>query len=93
MVNVINKYLGRRLIDNKVVGGGFAFKNNEWKFNSWTFNVGTPWTVAKKEFKLPFVPILLISINSVVLTVDFIESSVAFEVNYYSTEQNILTAS
>eukprot|EP01083_Nonionella_stella_P288208 980827_1 len=28
-------------IDDKVVGAGFAFFNNKWKFNSYTFNVAT----------------------------------------------------
>eukprot|EP01084_Bolivina_argentea_P015953 29887_1 len=35
-------------IDDKVVGGGFAFVNNEWKFNSYSFNVTSKYHDKKK---------------------------------------------
>jgi len=32
---------GKSVDKNKVVGGGFGYVNGVWKFNSWTFNVGS----------------------------------------------------
>eukprot|EP01084_Bolivina_argentea_P052689 96785_1 len=34
---------------NKVVGGGFAYLNGKWKFNSWTFNTGSKYHNNEKE--------------------------------------------
>ena len=38
-----------REIDRKVIGGGFAFKNGQWLFNSGTFNTGTVYHDDKRQ--------------------------------------------